>query len=178
MRNIQLFICVCSCCVAWAQKPGRAINPDQALLIGLALPGSGQIYNGETWKLPVVIGTGLTLAYILHVEHKLYTYTRTAFEFISDENEDTINPFPTRSRESLEGSMNRHQRNRDFYIILSSVAYILQAAEAYVGAHLLRFNVDKNLIQQPESLTFSTFSVPRYDAPPIYGLKVHIPLIY
>ena len=180
MRRRKLFICVCvcSCFLAWSQKPSRNIDPDQALLIGLALPGSGQVYNGESWKLPAVLGTAITLAYLVNMEHKLYIYTKTAFEFVSDENEDTVNPFPTRSRESLEGNMNRYRRNRDFYIILSGVAYFLQAAEAYVGAHLLRFNINKALTPSSKSLTFSSFNAPRYGAPPIYGLNIHIPLTY
>ena len=180
MRGRKLVICiyVCSCCLAWAQKTARDVDPNQALLIGLALPGSGQIYNGEAWKLPPILGTAITLAYFMHMEHKLYIYAKTAFEFISDDNEETVNPFPTRSRESLEGNMNRYRRNRDFYIILSGVMYFLQATEAYVGAHLLKFDIQKTLTHSDQSLTFSSFSAPRYGAPPIYGLNIHIPLIY
>ena len=180
MRGSKLFICICacSCCLAWAQKTARDVDPDQALLIGLALPGSGQVYNGEAWKLPPILGTAITLAYLMHMEHKLYIYTKTAFEFISDDNEDTTNPFPTRSRESLEGNMNRYRRNRDFYIILSGVTYFLQAAEAYVGAHLLKFDINKRLTPSDKSLTFSSFITPRYGAPPIYGLNIYIPLTY
>ena len=152
-------------------KSIRKLQPARAFLLGLVLPGSGQIYNGEAWKLPIIVGTFLYLTHELRVHNQLHGYAQKGLTYIQDEVKGTENPFIW-SESGLESRIRFYRRLRDFDLILLSLAYVLQAAEAYVSAHLSTFDVQPNL----------THIVPFYDKiagkGAVFGLACHFPITY
>ena len=117
-------------------------DPDQALLNGLVLPGSGQVYNREAWKAPLVWGLFVVLGAYADEQHRQYVYATRSLEYINDSNPETVNPIFGRSASNLEQQSERFRRERDYAFILIGVTYILQALEAHVSAHLFDFDDD------------------------------------
>ena len=120
-------------------------DPDRALLLAVVVPGVGQLYNRQAWKLPAVLGIFLTLGYYIDYRHKLYSYVETAIRYETDQNPNTISPFPNLTLSTLRSNAARLRRDRDLLLVLAGVVYVLQAAEAHVAAHLLDFDNDRSL---------------------------------
>ena len=153
-------------------KPRHTLNPARAFLLGLVVPGSGQVYNKQVWKLPVLLATFFLLGYNLNYQHQLYSYTAAALSYEQDMNPLTQNPWHT-NQSNLERRLQFFRRQRDLAILLLPAAYILQAAEAYVAAHLSTFDVSNDL-------TFKT--VPFYKQVPdkgmVFGIALRIQFVY
>jgi len=123
------------------------------------LPGGGQVYNHQAWKIPVIYGGFAVMGYFIN-----YNYQRMAM--FKDEylyrvsHSDTPNladyaSYPTSNILSLYNSY-----NRDFQlmVIITVGIYALNLVDAYVFGHLFDFKIDDNL-----SLSLSPSLLPDAD---------------
>lgn len=119
------------------------------------IPGWGQIYNGEYWKLPLVYGV-LAIPSVMYVYNQDY-YKKTKFAYearFKEENGDSsdiaqIDPELTGlGIGSLQNYRNSFRRNRDYSILWFLLAWGLQVVDATVSAHLKQFNVNDDLSLQ------------------------------
>ncbi len=146
--------------VADSQPPWP--RPGRAALLSLALPGLGQIYNRDYWKLPLVYGAigGALLA--VSDRNKLYLDYQNIYSDKLRARDDTTfaatydDPFPGLSPESMQTARDNVRRQRDTFVFLAVLAYALNGVEAYVAAHLKHFDVSDDL-----SLRFSPTLQPR-----------------
>lgn len=124
------------------------LNPNKAALYSAVLPGLGQAYNGDYWKIPIVYGGGIILLHFINENHELFNTFNNALANISDASDLTVNPFPRYNEASLQRRRDFYRRNRDFMIIVGAAYYLLNVVEAHVSAHLKEFNVNENLSMQ------------------------------
>lgn len=127
----------------------------KALLLSL-LPGGGQVYNGQAWKVPVIYGALATVGYFAHYNYERMTMFRDEVLYRASNN-DTPNladyaAYPTSNIRSLYNSY-----NRDFQLmlILAAGIYALNLIDAYVFGHLYDFQIDDDI-----SLALSPTLVP------------------
>ena len=120
-------------------------NPKKASTLSAILPGLGQIYNKQYWKVPVIYGGYLVIGHYIKFNNGMYHEFRNALLLELDDIESTINPFPNFSKSSLERNMDFWRRNRDLLIIFTGVYYLLNIVDAHVFAHLSEFNINENL---------------------------------
>jgi len=112
-------------------------RPGKAALYSLMLPGTGQIYNKKYWKLPIVYGAvGGTVGLLIH-NTKQHTQLQEAYR-LSIENGDP-------RADNLRRLRNEARKNQQTSIIILGVVWVLNAADAYVDAHLSTFDVDDDL---------------------------------
>ena len=146
-------------------------SPRGALWRAAALPGWGQIYNRQHYKLPVVYGglAGLAYAvlrtngnYLLYRHAYLYAayrpddetgqrryqqYRGDYYELLdrigvpAAQGEDRASELAPRLRENRDIL----RRNRDLLYIGVGLFYGLTILDAYVNAHLLDFDVSEDL---------------------------------
>ncbi len=119
------------------------------------LPGWGQAYNREYWKIPIVYGVLAipTVAFIYN--NNYYKKTKFAYEAqFKAQNGDSsdlaaIDPeLVNLSIGSLQNYRNQFRRDRDYAILFFLLAWGLQVADATVFAHLKQFNVSNDLSMQ------------------------------
>ena len=109
-------------------------SPWVALGLSAVLPGAGQVYLGQWYKVPIIvggIGAALTGAFI---QNNRYLYTS-----------DSVN------NQKLRGDTAtalRYERAREFYrddrdkfYIYAAIVYIANLIDAYIAAHLYDFDV-------------------------------------
>ena len=120
-------------------------NPKKASTLSAILPGLGQIYNKQYWKVPVIYGGYLVIGHYIKFNNGMYNEFKNALILEIDGIESTINPFPNFSKSSLERNMDFWRRNRDLLIIFTGVYYLLNIVDAHVFAHLNEFNLNENL---------------------------------
>ncbi|MBK8966128.1 MAG: DUF5683 domain-containing protein [Saprospiraceae bacterium] len=141
---------------AGARKPGfiRRIftkdypNPKTAVLLSLALPGAGQAYNKRWWKLPIVYGVlgGITYFEIDNIRE--YKRLRDNYKWVVDGDPNTNPteaPYNQLDATSLKQYRDQWRRYVEQTSLFLGLAYILTATEAFVDAHLGRFDVSDDL---------------------------------
>ncbi|HBH22241.1 MAG TPA: hypothetical protein DDY13_02340 [Cytophagales bacterium] len=120
-------------------------DPDRAAILSAVVPGLGQVYNNKPWKLPIIYGTGITLAYFLKFNNDIYIESRNALLAIKDEDDRTQNPIDFLDESDHVRRAEFFRKNRDLLIVTSVAFYFLQIVEAYVDAHLDQFIIEENL---------------------------------
>lgn len=117
-------------------KPDDYPSPAKATFYSLLVPGLGQIYNREAWKLPVYWGVMIGG---LHY-HILYKKNFERFRNIYN-NSDT-------SYMSLETSKyykNLYRRYRDYATLAIFAGYLIQVIDANVFAYMHNFEISDDL---------------------------------
>ena len=119
-------------------------DPGRATIYSILLPGLGQIYNGELFKVPIYWGC------LLGSVHFLTTYNTNYIRFKRIHNEAT-NPDPAISGEvPISGETAKwyrdvYRRYRDYSIVATVAFYLLQVIDANVFAYMHDFEVDDDL---------------------------------
>jgi len=124
------------------KKKSFAKDPKRATLLSAVFPGSGQIYNGKYWKLPILYGGAFTLGYFINFNHQQYILTRNSYLLVKA---DPNNYKSGYSAEQLVRLREYWRRNRDMLIIISGFTYLLNIADAAVDAHFSTFDVSDDL---------------------------------
>ncbi|MFY0599023.1 MAG: hypothetical protein JXR03_05090 [Cyclobacteriaceae bacterium] len=122
-------------------------DPYKAAFFSAVLPGLGQAYNNQYWKIPLIYGGGLIFAHYINYNHRIYQEMENALIAASDATPLTENFYEDlfRSDDILERNRDVFRRNRDFLIILTSAFYLLNIADAHISAHLNEFDINENL---------------------------------
>ncbi len=140
---------------------GRKIfspDPSRAVWLSALFPGLGQVYNRRYWKLPIVIGGFMGLAYATSWNNNQYNDYSQAYRDISDSDPTTdsyMNFFPPTTQESdldkawltsvMQNRKNYYRRNRDLCIICIVGLYLLCLVDAYVDASMAHFDISPDL---------------------------------
>ncbi len=122
-------------------------NPKKAVWMSLALPGAGQIYNKQYWKLPIVYGgyTGL----ILLLRHNRFNYLKLKRNYIAilDEDPTTVvdEDIVWMDAPTIRRNRDKFRKDRELSWLYIIGFHLLQTADAFVFAHLKSFNVNDDL---------------------------------
>lgn len=175
MRQIAILICILCCMQAsTAQRPldttlrrpaNAAIQPPEAVvkavladtghsprkatLRSAILPGWGQAYNREYWKIPIVYGALSIPAITWVFNNNWYRRTREAFEIRALADTPRFGNIHPQLRRLDAGSLlryrNQYRRDRDYSVLWFLIIWGLNVVDATVFAHLKEFNVSDDL---------------------------------
>lgn len=133
-------------------------NPTRAVWLSALLPGLGQIYNRRYWKLPIVVGGFMGLAYATNWNNNQYTDYTQAFRDLTDSDPSSnsyMDFFPPNTNESdldkawlqsvMRSRKNFYRRNRDMCIICMVALYLVCMVDAYVDASMAHFDISPDL---------------------------------
>jgi len=150
-------------------------SPHKATIMAMVLPGSGQIYNGQWWKVPILYGGIAADIYGIVWNQKHFREYRDAYiEWVRymnalAENPDT--PYPenpawdkipksfdvqtdpyfqndagkTWFKNILNNRKNNFKRNRDLCYIVMAAIYAINIIDATVYAHFYDFDINDDL---------------------------------
>lgn len=141
-----------------ALKLPYKIVPRQATLKSLMIPGWGQLYNRQYWKLPLVAGAFISLGMIANYNQVRYTKYRDYYYVVSPHADDPTYVPPATVAVPYEDGVTRDldvnqlkrindgfRRNRDYTYIGMALAWALNVVDANVSAHLKTFDVSDDL---------------------------------
>jgi len=143
------------------EAPAREVSPGGALRRSLLVPGWGQLTNRDYVKVPIVVGgLGALVGGAVVLNQRTVRYRRAAIFADCANNPEAVSPGTCDDASgyedawieagSLSAAANRslrdtNRRNRDLLVLLSVLAYGLQALDAYVSAELADFDVSEDL---------------------------------
>ena len=138
----------------------RDFNPDskRAVWLSALFPGLGQLYNRRYWKLPLVIGGFMGLAYGMSWNNQMLGDYTQAYRDLMDNDPGTNSYMDFYPPGTDESSLNRswmekifksrkdyYRRNRDLCVICMIGVYLIAMVDAYVDASLTHFDVSPEL---------------------------------
>lgn len=125
------------------------LTPAKAAFYSAVIPGLGQVYNKQYWKVPVVYG-GLAIGYYFYNDNnKKYNEFRDIYKRrLEGYTDDRY--FGVYSNAVLINAQRTFERNRDISTAVMIGFYVLNIIDANVGAHLMQFNVNENLSLLPD----------------------------
>ncbi len=117
--------------------------PRKAMLYSAVMPGMGQVYNKKYWKLPIVYGGFYMLTYVAFAYNDLYNeYKQELYGVVRD---PSFTPPSGYTEEQLRAVTDFYRRQRDFFLVLDGLWYLLQMVDAHVDAHLREFDLNPQL---------------------------------
>jgi hypothetical protein len=130
-------------------------DPRKATRRSAILPGWGQAYNKQYWKIPIVYGLLAIPASFYVYNNNYYKKTKFAYEARYKEQNGDPSDVPYIDPELNELSMadlqnyrNQFRRDRDYSVLWFVLAWGLQVVDATVFGHLKDFNVSNDLSMQ------------------------------
>ena len=128
-------------------------DPNKSLWLGLTFPGAGQIYNRKYWKLPIIYGGAMGVAYAVSYYGGHYNDYMKGYRDYLDSDPNTnyhLELIPQGYPESSAGNyvknrVNSYRRYRDIFIVVGVAVYALSVIDAYVDAQLADFDISTDL---------------------------------
>lgn len=150
-------------------------SPHRATIMAMILPGSGQVYNGQWWKVPVLYGgIGADMYGIIWNQKRFREYRDAYVDWVQyldalAKNPDT--PYPSNPswdripksfdvqtdpylqteagktwfKNTLSNRKTSFKRNRDLCYIIMAAIYAINIIDATVYAHFYDFEIDDDL---------------------------------
>jgi len=153
-KKMSQYLFAGAAAIYWATLMDGVINydkgiypqPGKATLYSVLLPGLGQVYNHEYWKIPIYWGGLIGSYHYYSVNNKNYRrYKRIYNEATSN----TSYSGPVSSETALY-YRNVFRRYRDYSIVCIAGFYLLQAIDANVFAYMHDFDVGNDLTLEIE----------------------------
>lgn len=114
----------------------------RATLYSILLPGLGQAYNGEFWKIPIYYGLMLGSAHFLIINNINYHRYKWIHNIATAENSTYDGPI---SAETALYYRNVFRRYRDYSIVALAGFYLLQIIDANVFSYMQDFELSDDI---------------------------------
>jgi len=113
-------------------------SPLTAVALSALLPGAGQVYTEQYWKVPLILGLGGYWIYEWKHNNDRYREFRGLYTASLDSSPPEGNPRYLSLREF-------YKDQRDSFTWYLGILYLLNVVDAYVGAELYDFDVGPDL---------------------------------
>ncbi len=120
-------------------------NAKKSGMYSSILPGLGQAYNRQYWKLPLVYGILGTAGYFIKFNLDNYQKYRRAYVYSIDGDPATTSEFTQYSSSDLKSLQDSYRKNLDLTVLLTALGYTIQIMDAVASAHLKNFDVSPDI---------------------------------
>ncbi|MBR4264745.1 MAG: hypothetical protein IKQ46_01680 [Bacteroidales bacterium] len=131
-------------------------NPKLAGWLSFALPGSGQFYNGQYWKIPIIYGTFGTLIYVSQFYNVRYKQLKNDERYYlaitagGDPSYTGVSFYNLTNEADIVHYMRKYRRYRDLCYLGTFLVYMMNIFDAVVDAHLYDYNVTDDIAMRLE----------------------------
>lgn len=125
-------------------------NPKKAGLYSAIVPGLGQAYNRNYWKVPVVyVGIGVAGYFYFNNLNKYQSYRQEYINRTANPSAVTINPeYKNYDKTQILQLQNDAKKYLDMTVLFSGIGYALQIIDAVTSAHLKNFDISRDISMQ------------------------------
>lgn len=135
-------------------------QPDaqKAVWLAAVVPGLGQIYNRQYWKVPIIYGGTLGLVYGITWNDRMYVDYRKGYVDLMDKDPNTNyfehllpsgvvldNSNSSYYTKIIKTKLDNYRRYRDLCIIGTVVLYLMSIIDAYVDAQMFDYDISPEL---------------------------------
>lgn len=123
--------------------------PGRATLYSILLPGLGQIYNGELFKVPIYWGGMMASVHFWINNNENYLRFKRLHNQATDPDPDVSGQVPVNA-ETAKWYRDIYRRYRDYSIVATVLVYLLQVIDANVFAYMHDFEVTDDISMRVE----------------------------
>ena len=122
-------------------------DPRKATIRSAIIPGWGQAYNHEYWKIPIVYGALAVPGSLFIYNNKWYQKTKDAYSILLNMGDtNSIDPkLKGLSPATLQYYRNSFRKDRDYSVLFFLLVWGLNVADATVFGNLKDFDVSRDL---------------------------------
>ncbi len=132
-------------CFDRSQKP----LPGRAAAYSALLPGLGQAYNGEYWKVPFYYSGLMAAGWFWHTNNVNYKRFKRIHNEITNTEIEYTGPSNI-TAETAKYYRDTYRRYRDYSIVATVLVYVLQVIDANVFAYMHDFEVNDDITMRME----------------------------
>lgn len=125
-------------------ESAKTPDPGKAALYSALLPGLGQIYNGELFKVPIYWGCLAGSIHFLTTNNINYVRFKRIHNEATDPDPSISSQVPIPA-ETAKWYRDVYRRYRDYSIVATVAFYLLQVIDANVFAYMHDFEVDDKI---------------------------------
>lgn len=124
-------------------------SASHALMLSAILPGTGQIYNKQAWKVPVIYVAIGGIGYYTYNNFKQMRYYRDEYLYRVANNDQTQYPddpdMVATPTSNIYNMYEAYNKTFQLSVILSFAVYSINLLDAYVFGHLYDFQINDDL---------------------------------
>lgn len=136
-------------------------SASKALILSAVLPGAGQVYNGQAWKIPIIYAGLGGVAYFTYSNYKQMKLYKEEYLYRVNNNGASLHPdnldISSSPTSNIYNLYEDYNKTFQLSIIIAAAVYGLNLLDAYVFGHLYDFQItdDLTLNIAPELLPYS-----------------------
>ena len=124
-------------------------NPNKALLLSALLPGAGQVYNHQAWKIPIIYAGMGGVGYLIHTNYtKMAMFKKEYIYRVNNNDTPQLDKYATYPTANIYNLYQSYNKDFQLYIIVEVAVYGLNLLDAYVFGHLFDFEINDDLSLQ------------------------------
>ena len=114
------------------------------------LPGGGQVYNHQAWKIPIIYGAFAGMGYFIYDNYQSMKMFKDEYLYrINNPGSTNLPNYASYPDNSIRSLYNSYNQNFQLMIIISVGIYALNLVDAYVFGHLFDFQMSDDLTLGP-----------------------------
>ncbi len=121
-------------------------SPTKALLLSAVLPGAGQVYNRQAWKVPIIYAAIGGVAYFTYTNYKQMKLHKDEYLYRVSHDDTPLNPeLADRPTSNIYNLYEAYDKTFQLSVIISVAVYSINILDAYVFGHLFDFQISDDL---------------------------------
>lgn len=110
------------------------------------LPGAGQIYNHQAWKVPIIYGAFAGMGYLIYDNYSYMKMFKDEYLYRVNHNDTpSLESYASYPTNNIYNLYNTYNKNFQLMIIVTVAIYGLNLVDAYVFGHLFDFQISDDL---------------------------------
>ncbi|MBQ7711299.1 MAG: hypothetical protein IJT39_05670 [Bacteroidales bacterium] len=119
-------------------------SPRKALFLSF-LPGAGQVYNGQAWKVPIIYGGFAAAGYFIYYNYNKMVDFRDEYLWRIKGGEPQLEGYTNYPDNSIYNYYQSYNQSFQLAIIFSVIIYSLNLVDAFVYGHLYEFQINDDI---------------------------------
>ena len=122
--------------------------PKRAGLYSACLPGLGQAYNRQYWKVGLVYaGSAVITGFLISNYREFHKYRKVYIGMI-DNNPETPDTYNNYTVEDVKYLQDSYRKYFEYSVLTAVVGYVINILDAFIAAHLKGFDMGKDISLQ------------------------------
>lgn len=114
------------------------------------LPGAGQVYNHQAWKIPIIYGAFAGMGYLIYDNYQSMKMFKDEYLYrVNNPGSTNLPDYASYPDNSIKGLYNSYNQTYQLMIIISVGIYALNLVDAYVFGHLFDFQMSDDISLGP-----------------------------
>lgn len=123
------------------------------------LPGAGQVYNHQAWKIPIIYGAFAGMGYFIYDNYQSMKMFKDEYLYrVNHDGATSLSGYEGYSTNNIYSLYNSYNQTYQLMVIITVGIYALNLVDAYVFGHLFEFQMSDDISFAP-SLVGTPFGV-------------------